>query len=283
MSINVLKYEEWKGTLLPVWYRFYSLFSTEINKRLKSPWLWVVLMLGFFLSISPGGFLSILFGLIFGMTELGDLSFQFYSLFQNGVMLFWFILFTAVSSSGMIANDLSSKAITLYFSKAIHRLDYIIGKFLVVNAVLSFLMLVPYLILILVAFLLSDASLGELLYHTWLIPAILFSQIMLMLVFSSLCMFFSSMSENRTYAAIGLFTSFIMPLIVTEILYEITENEKMYLLSPFSNLEQVMAKVYLQPLPYDFNWAYSLAFLIGMIFFCMAGVYFRLYIKEWSE
>jgi len=173
MRLSRLGYQRWQGQSTGIWTRRFVIMQSGIRLCLQSRILKVLIALAWGVSLvmvplyftlgqllSPEsglmGYLAEFFGERFTRLAAGLMSWLllYPEVCVNGVYRFsffatmnahLFLSFLAVSLfvPKLIAHDLSSQAIIIYNSKALTRLDYMVGKFGIVFGILGFMWIVP--------------------------------------------------------------------------------------------------------------------------------------------
>jgi hypothetical protein len=142
MPIYEQKYQPWSGKLKSHFWCVFSITRLGLSNAL-SKWS-VRIIIG--LSLIP---LFIWLGLLmlaekmkmlFGSVQIGN---AVYWIFLDGQMSPWVWLLAAIAGAGLIANDLKLNALSMYFSKSITRLDYILGKLGTIMILLLMITLIP--------------------------------------------------------------------------------------------------------------------------------------------
>jgi ABC-2 type transport system permease protein len=124
---------------------------------------------------------------------------------QFNIMMAWFaLLATAWYGSGLFCEDRRVGAHQLYFSRPITRLDYFLGKFLVVAFFASFTMLVPGMVICVVATLASPE--WSFLKQQWdVIPRTFAVTGLWIVLTSSVTLAVSSLTRRKAFTLIGCF------------------------------------------------------------------------------
>lgn len=141
MPIYEQKYQPWSGKLRSHFWCVFSITWLGLTTALKRRSVQIVLGLAFVSLFIWLGIL-ILAGEIAGIGGVG-LGNSIYWVFLDSQMGFFVWLLAAIAGGGLIANDIRMNAISMYFSKAITRLDYIIGKLGTIFILLWFVTFVP--------------------------------------------------------------------------------------------------------------------------------------------
>lgn len=146
------------------------------------------------------------------------------------VMVWFSLLATAWYGTGLFAEDRRVGAHQLYFSRPITKLDYFVGKFLTVSFFSGLVLIVPDLIVCTVASVSSPE--WSFLTDHWdvILHALLYSTIWVV-VSSSIALCFSSLSNRRIFALVGMFAFFVMTFGAAGLLGE-TVDERFFLISP---------------------------------------------------
>jgi len=109
------------------------------------------------------------------------------------------VLVVALVAPPLISRDMQSRAFLLYFSRPLGRIDYVLGKTIVVWTYLAMITTAPALALyVLAVFLSSDTSV---VWHTWDLPLrILGASVWLIVPTTALALCFSSMTKESRFA-----------------------------------------------------------------------------------
>lgn len=128
--------------------------------------------------------------------------------------LFFCTLVMVFYGSQLISKDRQANALQVYFSKAVSRLDYVLGKFFAVGIMTSLTTLVPSAMILIVGLVLSPDR-AEFLAQSWFIPFVAVAYwLLLSSVLGSVILFFSS-SFDKGYLAAVSFIGFLFFAMVT--------------------------------------------------------------------
>ena len=177
MAVYKRTYQGYTGPLTPEWSRFAIIPRYAYQRLFKSKIMTAFYIICF---ISPLVFLSLIytassFGSIakmFGATDARSpitVNGQFFFSYLGAQCPLSFIL-TAFVGPGLISDDLSNRALTLYLARPFSRVEYVIGKMSVLLILLSSITWVPGLILFGVQAMLAGG--GWLWQNLWLAWAI---------------------------------------------------------------------------------------------------------------
>jgi hypothetical protein len=132
-------------------------------------------------------------------------------------------LMAAYAGAGLIANDMRTGGLLLYLSRPLTLGDYILGKFSIVFASLSMVMLVPNLVLFFGARSLAPDALGEI-SHLILIPKIVAFTLVMMVPISGIVLVMSALARNPRFAGLGFFFVFVGSTMAQTIAWRATRN-----------------------------------------------------------
>lgn len=205
------------------------------------------------------------------ISQIFTIDAKFYYDFLRGQFIFCFIM-TIIAGSDLIAGDKRTKALTLYLSKPISRVDYLFGKGVIVLFYLYAITLFPaWLLMFLQAFFTDNWM-----YLAQNIPLALkiflySNAVVLPLVF--LILAFSSTTRAWVTAAAMMGAIYFLPPIVVEILSNILRGDFQSLfgfdtwrslLSLFSIWDRIGAAIFSVDTEIRLHWVWHLLVLIGL-------------------
>jgi len=264
MGIYKQGYRKFEGKLQGRFGRIMTIFKNEFIRRLKNKWVLALLLLAWVLGFLP----TILTG-----------GFMFF--FVTGFI--WILLFTAVAGGPIIAEDIEYNAITLYFSRPIERMDYFIGKYLTLFALISLIALLPNIFIsAYVVGMLYGTSTEGFDYYTFGYSLIGIG-ILMTFVFTNLGMAFSALTKNFKYAAGGIFTVIFFSNIISIVLSNLYRN--IIYCSIWSNFLIIFNKFndFRDNDALDFDPIISFGILMLISIICLIIIWFRIYKAEVSE
>ena len=150
-----------------------------------------------------------------------------------------FVFFITIwVGAGLVANDKRANALQIYLSKPLTRLEYIIGKLVILGAFLLLVTWVPAIMLLFlqVAFSGSFSFLRENLY---LFPAVTVFACLQVLLAAFTMLALSSLSKSSRYVAILYAGAYWFSHAVFGVIYAITGSTKLSWLSLPGNLNQL--------------------------------------------
>jgi ABC-2 type transport system permease protein len=202
MPIHDQSYRHWEGELKSHSFRWWVIAYEGLKVILRRK-LFIILIL------TPAIIQFFVFGgLIYGFNTFGAMAninqmtpdFFFRFCFQQ---TFFILLICVFGGSGIIANDLKSNALQLYFSKPLTRSDYIIGKVATILVMLECITAVPC-ILLFIEYTVLSQDLTFLRENYWLIGSIIAYSLVLNLPITFLTLALSSVTKSYRYSAIIL-------------------------------------------------------------------------------
>lgn len=200
----------------------------------------------------------------------------FKSYFTNDFLLFMMVMILVFCGAGLISDDIKYNSLQLYFSRPLKKSQYLFGKTSVIFFFLFLVTLVPGFLLFIMKLIFSG-SFVFLTSYPWLPLSVIGYSVVVTGFFSCYTLFLSSLSKNRRYVAILIFSVYIFSDILFGIFYGIFRRQQFALLSLKANLQQVGAFFFNQRLPYSTPWYYSL--LILFCFSLLAFIFLKKRVK----
>jgi ABC-type transport system involved in multi-copper enzyme maturation permease subunit len=283
MAIYTQDYRKWEGTYRKRPYKILGMIYFGIKRAWSSNWVKLCLILGWIPAI-----FFIVFSLIFPSFIEGQVESMRNTLFSNylSIQILWVILLTAVTGSSLISEDIENKSIALYYSSPIKKVDYVLGKIGIVGAFITFITLVPSTVLYWALTLIFDVEIKT---GLWIWGACILYSTILVLFFSTLILFLSSLTGNGKYAGASLFGLTIGSGIIGAIIQEITENSRALLFSLLDNLSILREKLFRSLEEYrnimgeSIEWYHSFGVITGLILLFSVFTYLKLRKMELSE
>ncbi|HWL43770.1 MAG TPA: ABC transporter permease subunit [Ilumatobacter sp.] len=131
------------------------------------------------------------------------------------------VLFVAAMASELVGNDRKNNTLPLYFSRPIHRSDYVLAKVGALTLGLQMLTLVPQLLMFLGSwFGASDQSawfadnIGDL-------PAIVVSSVLFSAEFAAIAILIATFANRRAFALVSILGAFLLTLMTTAIVADL--------------------------------------------------------------
>ena len=177
---------------------------------------------------------------------------------------FFIFLVTVFVGAGLIAADRRANALQIYLSKPLLRMEYIAGKLAILCTFLTFVTVVPGLLLILLQVMFAG-NLEFLKANLHVIPAVVLASLVRVVVASFTMLALSSLSKSTRYVSI-LYAGVIF---FTEAIYGvmrvITGSSRVAWISISANLENVTDVMFRQPHRYEAPVIVSVLVLIGLV------------------
>ena len=281
MPIHTQDYRHWEGTLNRRPYtRWWIITKAELKLLAQRKIVRLIV------AIPPAIYILVHATLIFILNQVPGAVFSFdidNEFFQNFLFRnpgtgppssFLIALIAIFGGSGLIATDLKNNALSLYLSKPISWIDYLIGKFAVMGILLGFLTLVPGLLLLLEHVLLTDTPFLK--ENYWIPLSIIAYSVLITLSSSLLMLLFSSLTSNPRYAIIGFCAVWFGSPVIYEILKAITRTSKMALVSIWANYDILGTVLFAGSQNYAVHWGWALLIQIVLIVLCVFVLHRRI-------
>ena len=279
MPIHTQDYRHWEGTLKPHLYtRWWIITKAELKLLAQRKIVRLIV------AIPPVIYIIVHAILIYISNQLPDAMLPFdvdARFFQK--FLFRLVpipsamliaLIAIFGGSGLIATDLKNNALSLYLSKPLSWIDYLIGKFAVIGILLGCLTLVPGLLLFLEQALLADGSFLK--ENYWLPFSIIAYSVLIILSVSLLILFFSSLTSNPRYATIGFCAVWFGSPVIQQLLRLITRTSKTAVVSIWANYDILGSVLFDSSRDHAVHWVWSLLTLLALITLCLFVLHRRI-------
>lgn len=161
---------------------------------------------------------------------------NFYTPYSSQAWPFLMLIVATVVGAGSIAEDVGNRSITLYLSRPIHRIDYLVAKASAVAAWIGLAAIGPGLVGVTVG-----AALG-LIPASITIPALagfLTVGFLVTVFFTGLALALSSLTTKSLYAGVGIFGLTLSLGLGSSLVTGITGNQEVAYASPLSNILSV--------------------------------------------
>lgn len=135
-----------------------------------------------------------------------------------GVIKYVLALYCAVVAPDIAGRDQRNRSLTLYFSRAIRRSDYAIGKVAAMTTAMLMITFVPQVVLF-VGNALSTADFGAYVSNEWdqIVPIVATALLGSALI-ASLGVLIAAYTPHRAFATIGIIMVFILPAVIAGIM-----------------------------------------------------------------
>ena len=287
MPIHTQDYRHWEGTLKPRhWTRWWIIAKAELKLLAQRkivrlivaipPLIYIIIhaMFIFITNQMPEGMQG---ALPFGVNAAFFQKFLFRLVpvptapIPSTLLIALIVIF---GGSGLIATDMKNNALSLYLSKPISWIDYLIGKFAAIGILLGCLTVVPGLLLFLEQALLADVSFLK--EHYWLPFSIIAYSVLIVLSVGLLILFFSSITSNHRYATIGFCAVWFGSPIIQQLLKGITRSSKTAVVSMWANYDILGSALFDSSHNYAVHWGWSLLTVLALIVLCLFVLHRRI-------
>lgn len=293
MAVYAQSYEPWSGSYTGRLARIWAMVRPGLVQPFRNVWTLIVVLLAF---VMVGGWVLILFAVASSqLVEAFAAGNHIYRQEFYSNLLFSMILAVlgATVGSSLVANDLRHRALLMYFSRAITRVDYVAGKFLTLILFLLFVTLGPGLVLYIGQFGIGLerltagqrlADLGSLVLHA----------LVLVVPMSAVVLAFSSLTSRAYLAGILWAAFFFSSTGFSEILQATLQEDWTRLLSwthltstlgeHLWQVREIKAGLLSRPPPApDGHWGAPLLILSSITVFALAVVHRRVRSVEGGE
>lgn len=176
----------------------------------------------------------------------------------------WVFIITVWVGAGLIANDLRSNALQVYFSKPMTRAEYVAGKLGILLVFLLGVTWVPAMLLLLVQVLFSG-SIDFLRANVHLVPAITVASFVVITVSSFSILALSSFSKSARFVAVTYAGLFFFTQAVFGVLRGATGSTALSWLSVPASVNQITDVLFRQPPRFDTPVAASVATVLVLV------------------
>ncbi len=191
-----------------------------------------------------------------------------------GIVSLVLVLFCAFAAPEIVGRDQRFRTITLYFSRALSRVDYVSANLAALAVALLFILLTPQIILLLGGAVATDDLLGHLRDDLDKVPPILGSSIVVALFMASISMVLACWTPRRAFATGGVLAYFVVFSVLAGILVETTTGgvqQYVLLIGPLSVLEGAVLWIFGEAPDHDSELA--MAGLNGAYYLLAVGCY----------
>lgn len=274
MPIHTQNYRHWEGTLNPSHYtRWWIIAKAELKLLAQRKIVRLIVAIPPAIYILAHAVIIYIVNQVPGSVLPINIDSVFFRNFLFNASLL-IALIAVFGGSGLIATDLKNNTLSLYLSKPISWIDYLVGKFAVMGILLSCLTLIPGLLLFLEHVLLTDTSFLK--ENYWMPFSIIAYSIIIILVSSLLMLVFSSLTSNSRYAIIGFCAVWFGTPVIYEILKVITRTSKVALVSIWANYDILGTALFGDAPNYAMHWVWALLTQIALIALCLFVLHRRI-------
>ena len=281
MPIHTQDYRHWEGTLNSRNYtRWWIITKAELKLLAQRKIVRLIVAIPPVIYIIVHAILIYIFNQIPDTLLWFEVDAEFFQqfLFRNPSTgppsSFLIALIAIFGGSGLIATDLKNNALSLYLSKPISWIDYLIGKFAVIGILIGCLTLVPGLLLFLEHALLTDTTFLK--ENYWVPLSIVVYSVLITLSASLLMLLFSSLTSNPRYATIGFCAVWFGSPVIYEVLKAITRSSRTAIVSIWANYDILGSVLFNASHEHVVHWSLALLVLIALIALCLFVLHRRI-------
>lgn len=277
LSISLPTYTRHERPLLGRRWRIRAIVTTGLRREFRRPAAQFAIGIGATITALTAILTALVFSFFPGAQEV-DLAY-FFGTASNPTILFFITLLAAVVGSALIADDVGSMALTLYLSRPISHLDYLLAKAAILFPLVAMVGIFP---LVLTPFL--AALLGVATWEVGLQAVAVGAGVGILLTafYAAVSLFLSSITRRKSYAGAGVFGVTFGLTAPIAILRQVTGNDALLYLSPWDNFLAVAAAAYgatSPPVP-PIDWPPALAILLGVTVVASLATYLRMKVVE---
>lgn len=214
-SIYDLGYRRYEGVRLGRWSAVFALYRESLRGafglgRSAAAKVAPAILIG--IALFPVVVQLIISALIPGEVEV-ILAWEYY-----GLVKYVLALYCGVVAPDIAGRDQRSRSITLYFTRAISRTDYALGKLAAMTTAMLLITLVPQ-VLLFIGNALSTQDFGQYARDEWdqVLP-IFASAALGSVLIASLGVAVAALTPHRAFATVGIIVVFILPLVIAGIM-----------------------------------------------------------------
>ncbi|RKU38648.1 hypothetical protein C6496_05490 [Candidatus Poribacteria bacterium] len=271
MPIHTQNYRHWEGTLKTQSHtRWWIIAKAELKLLAQRKIVRLIV------AIPPLMYIFAHAVLIYIINQVPGVEFAFIKVDSEFFQKFLFRIYPFPSTfivalvavfggSGLIATDLKNNTLSLYLSKPISWIDYLMGKFAAIGILLACLTLVPGLLLFLEQSLLAGTAFLK--DNYWVPFSIIAYSVIIILSTGLLILLFSSLTTNSRYAIIGFSAVWFGSIVLYEVLKEMARTSKVALVSIWANYDILGTALFGGSPDYSVHWVWALLIQIALIVF----------------
>ena len=279
MPIHTQDYRHWEGVLKPRNYtRWWIIAKAELKLLAQRKIVRLIVAIPPLIYIFVHAILIYIINQVPDATLPFDVNAEFFQKFLFRLVpipsAMLIALIAIFGGSGLIATDLKNNALSLYLSKPISWIDYLIGKFAVIGILLGCLTLIPGLLLFLEHLLLTDTTFIK--ENYWVPLSIIAYSVLITLSAGLLMLLFSSLTSNPRYATIGFCAVWFGLPVIYEVLRVITRTSRMAIVSIWANYDILGSALFNASHEHVVHWAWSLLILLALMVLCLFVLHRRI-------
>jgi ABC-2 type transport system permease protein len=273
-------YQHYTGTRLGRRHAFRALTTYSMKRALGAKKPWTAKVIPALLYIAASLLVIIPLGIRAFFKEAS--VFQYWDYFEAAFYILG--VFVATIAPEMLCGDRRENVLTLYFSRAITRLDYLLAKLIATALLILTVSLLPLVIYWLGRQLLEDSPLVAMKDHIGDLGRVVLASLVVSAYLGAIGLLVSSFTGRKAIAAAVITIGFLMAFAFAEIGQEVVKDEELKryfgLLSPQRGPTEFINGLFDHEIPGDSYgepfppWAYG-ATMLGVVVFCCAVMYWR--------
>ena len=192
---------------------------------------------------------------------------------------FWIIFLASVAGAGLISNDIRYNSISLYLSRPITKIHYVLSKFASLFTVLSLITILPAAVFFIAGMAFGSVTFTFVLEHLWILGALFFSYFIALTVFSSICLALSSLMKRGIYAGAAIFSVFAFSSTISWVLHGLFQKDYLKLISIHDNfvvIFKVLFDMDFDAKAYGYDWHVPAAVLLCITLASWAIIVYRM-------
>ncbi len=239
MPIREKGYYNWEGQLKTSGIAWFPIFLNGIKMVWKKKWskllfssavsTFLIFLAAVYVSTRPE--LKMFTRLV---SQIQSDAALFNTYYTNGFLLFMMMLVSLFAGAELISGDKKFNSFSLYLSRPLSRLEYVMGKYSIVLSYLLVFTLVPGLILILAKIIFT----GSFSVSLQVLLAAIFFPLLVCFFLASMAIMFSSLTANGRLVKIVIFLTYFMSQALAEMFRDIFKDKVFYFLSLEKNIKQ---------------------------------------------
>ncbi|MCK5774440.1 MAG: ABC transporter permease subunit [Thermoplasmata archaeon] len=192
---------------------------------------------------------------------------------------FWIIFLASVAGAGLISNDIRYNSISLYLSRPITKVHYVLSKFVSLFTVLSLITVIPAVLFFTAGMAFGSAKFSFVLEHLWILGALFLSYFFALTVFTSICLALSSLMKRGIYAGAAIFSIFAFSSTISWVLHGLFKKDYLKLISIHDNfvvIFKVLFDIDFNARAYGYDWYSPAAVLLCLTLASWAIIIYRM-------
>lgn len=269
------QYREYQGVMSERWLILFNAVMMEAKRTIKNKWVIIIMIFTWLWGILPVMALT----LISISTGTGSresifdaaVFYDFYS-----YLFLFLVLFSAYIPAKTVTEQKANRMITLYLCRPISKLDYLLIKFCALALVLTFIIILPNVLLYFMVIGMLRMPLLWTLEHLWVLGSLILYGLLIVSIYSLLSLAIASSTKKSHWAITGIATFLYLTTGMSFIMRETIRNDYVSIISPWDNIMQVGAPLYGLSLPFNYPWPLAFAILALYVVISLAVILYNI-------